>query len=55
MDKNTLIKNLQEIPGNPEVEIKYSYFHCGGHGPEEYCYCGNEECQEGIHYLIQEE
>lgn len=54
MDKNTLIKNLQLIPGNPEVEVKFSYFNCTGHGPDEYCYCSNEERQEGISYLVKE-
>ena len=54
MDKNTLIKNLQEIPGNPEVEVKFSYLSCSGHGPDEYCYCENEEKEEGISYLVKE-
>ena len=54
MKKRELIKELMNIPGNPEVEVKFSYFNCMGHGPDEYCYCGNEEKQEGIRYLVQE-
>jgi hypothetical protein len=54
MDKDTLIKELKKIPGNPEVEVKFSFFNCTGHGPDEYCYCGNEERQEGITYLVEE-
>jgi hypothetical protein len=55
MKKLDLIKELKKIPGNPEVEVKYSYFSCSGHGPDEYCYCPFQERQESPSYLVLED
>ena len=44
-----VIKELSKFPRDLKVTFEYSFFDCGGHGDDEYCYCSDTTVREDIH------
>jgi len=38
-----LLKQLEGLPLDRQVRIRVSVMNCSGHGPDEYCYCSEED------------